>query len=66
MITIALDDMSRPPCTIWSPDGYQPISLLAARVDGETPPVVLYDDLDVSVYDGDPLVTFQTWSQQQG
>ena len=42
------------------------ISLLAVRVDGETPPVVLYNALDLSVYDGNPRVPFQSWSRQQG
>jgi hypothetical protein len=55
----------------WSPDSttllYNASSaLLAVRVDGETPPVILYDDLDISVYDGRPLVSFQSWSQQRG
>ena len=66
---------------IWSPDSTtllygawgdagttdenEVISLLAVRIDGETPPVVLYDALDLSVYDGNPRVSFQSWSRQQ-
>jgi Tol biopolymer transport system component len=48
----------------WAETQPEPISLLAVRVDGESPPVMIYDDLDISVYDGYPRVSFQSWSRQ--
>jgi Tol biopolymer transport system component len=41
-------------------------ALLAARVDGETPPIVLYDAQPPRGNDGFPHVPLQSWSPQQG
>ena len=39
-------------------EAFEPTGLVAVRVDGEAPPVILDDTLDASVYDGYPWQTF--------
>ena len=41
-------------------------SVLEVRVDGETPPVVLYETPHLSPYSGVLRLHFQNWSRQQG
>jgi hypothetical protein len=38
-------------------------ALVAVPVDGDEPPVVLYDGLDLAVYGAYPRVPFHSWSQ---
>ena len=57
----------------WSPDGTTilynawsgqgPDAVVAVRIDGQTPPVVLSDSLGVSVYSGRPWLPFQSWGR---